>query len=105
MTPNDRIAKALNGSKLDPESIIDIEEAEQSAEGLSAAFEVAGDRIAGALDRAARTGEISFSQMAESVARDLARLAVQSNGTCLWREWRARIYHRDYPIVERERGA
>lgn len=77
MTPNDRIAKALNGSKLDPESIIDIEEAEQSAEGLSAAFEVAGDRIAGALDRAARTGEISFSQMAESVARDLARLAVQ----------------------------
>lgn len=77
MTPNDRIAKALKGSKLDPETVIDLEDAEQSAEGLSVAFEVAGDRIAAALDRAARMGEISFSQMAESVARDLARLAVQ----------------------------
>ena len=77
MTPNDRIAQALNGSKLDPETVIDLEDAEQSAEGLSVAFEVAGDRIAAALDRAARTGEISFLQMAESVARDLARLAVQ----------------------------
>ena len=48
----------------------------QGAENIAQAFEQAGDRIAGALTRAARTGELSFNNLAESVARDLARLAV-----------------------------
>lgn len=39
-------------------------------------FEVAGDRIATALERAARSGELSFNALAESVARDLARMAI-----------------------------
>ena len=77
MSPNERIAKALNKASNQAEATFDLTEAEQSAEGLSAAFEMAGDRIARSLEGAARRGEFSFSQMAESVARDLARLAVQ----------------------------
>lgn len=48
----------------------------EGAENVARAFELAGDRISGALTRAARTGELSFNSLAESVARDLARLAV-----------------------------
>lgn len=69
MTPENEAAKAL--------SDFDIDEAITSADDMARAFEAAGDRIATALQRAAQTGEFSFSQMAESVARDLARLAVQ----------------------------
>ncbi len=58
-------------------SSFDISEATQSADEMAAAFEVASNRIANALQSAARTGEFSFSQMAESIARDLARIAVQ----------------------------
>lgn len=54
-----------------------IEEAEQSAEAMAQAFEQASERIAGALQRAASSGEVSFSQMAESISRDMARIAVQ----------------------------
>ena len=39
-------------------------------------FEVAGDRIANSLERAARRGEFSFNALASSVAQDLTRLAV-----------------------------
>ena len=48
----------------------------EAAENVARAFELAGDRISGALTRAARTGELSFNSLAESVAQDLARLAV-----------------------------
>ncbi len=48
----------------------------QGAENIARAFELAGDRISNALTRAARTGELSFNSLAESVAQDLARLAV-----------------------------
>lgn len=58
-------------------SEFDVDEAKQSAEDMARAFELAGDRIASALQSAASRGELSFSQMAEQISRDLARLAVQ----------------------------
>lgn len=48
----------------------------QSAEDMADAFERAGARIANSLERAAQSGQLSFSGMAESVLNDLARLAV-----------------------------
>ena len=47
-----------------------------AAEDIATAFEIAGDRISLALERAARSGEFSFNSLAESVTRDLARLAI-----------------------------
>jgi len=55
----------------------DIEGATDAANDMAQAFEQAGDRISNALERAARMGEFSFSEMAESISRDLARLAIQ----------------------------
>ena len=46
-----------------------------AADDLARAFEVAGDRISAALERAARTGEFSFNDLASSVAQDLTRVA------------------------------
>jgi len=48
----------------------------QAADDLARVFEVAGDRIANSLERAARRGEFSFNALASSVAQDLTRLAV-----------------------------
>jgi len=47
-----------------------------AADDIAKAFELAGDRITHALERAARSGEFSFNALAESVTRDLARLAI-----------------------------
>ena len=46
-----------------------------AADDLARAFEAAGDRISSALERAARSGEFSFNDLASSVAQDLTRLA------------------------------
>ena len=46
------------------------------ADDLARAFEAAGDRISTALERAARSGEFSFSDLASSVAQDLTSLAI-----------------------------
>jgi len=48
----------------------------EASETLSQAFERAGSSIESALTRAARTGEFSFSTMADAILRDLSRLAV-----------------------------
>lgn len=48
-----------------------------AAEALGAAFDQAGTRIEQALGRAARTGELDFSRMAESILRDFARIAAE----------------------------
>ncbi|MEE2567325.1 phage tail tape measure C-terminal domain-containing protein [Hyphobacterium marinum] len=48
----------------------------EASESLSRAFERAGSSIESALSRAARTGELSFSAMADAIVRDLSRLAV-----------------------------
>jgi len=48
----------------------------EAANALADVFEQAGERIAGSLERAAQSGELSFNQMAESVLNDLARIAV-----------------------------
>lgn len=48
----------------------------QDADDLATAFEAAGERIAASLEGAARRGELSFNDMAESILRDLARLAI-----------------------------
>ena len=50
---------------------------EEAAERAALVFEQAGERISTALDRAARSGEVSFNRMAESILQDLARIAIQ----------------------------
>ena len=47
-----------------------------AANALADIFEQAGERIAGSLERAAQSGELSFNSLAESVLNDLARIAV-----------------------------
>lgn len=47
-----------------------------TAEATARAFEQAGARIALALGNAARSGELSFNALAESLTQDLARLAI-----------------------------
>ncbi len=49
-----------------------------AADALGAAFDSAGARIEQALGRAARSGELDFSRMAESILRDLARIAAEA---------------------------
>ena len=48
----------------------------ESAENIARAFELAGERISSSLERAAKSGEFSFNTLAESITRDLAKLAV-----------------------------
>jgi len=55
----------------------DVAASAKAADEMAQAFELAGNRIADALQNAAQTGEFSFSKMTESIARDLAGLAVQ----------------------------
>ncbi|MBR9806552.1 MAG: hypothetical protein GYB49_04935 [Alphaproteobacteria bacterium] len=50
----------------------------QAAEALEAAFGRAGQSIETALGQAARSGELNFERMAESILRDLARVAAES---------------------------
>ena len=69
MTDTNRVAQVVSN--------FDIEGAADVANDMAQAFEKAGDRISNALERAARKGEFSFSNMAESITRDLARLAVR----------------------------
>lgn len=58
-------------------SNFDVGATSRAADEMAQTFEIAGNRIAEALQNAAQAGEFSFSQMTESIARDLARLAVQ----------------------------
>lgn len=48
----------------------------ETSEALAQAFDRAGQSIETALVRAARTGELSFSAMADAILRDLSRLAI-----------------------------
>ena len=48
----------------------------EDADAMAASFEAAGDRIARSLEAAARRGELSFNAMAETILKDLARVAV-----------------------------
>jgi len=50
--------------------------AQKAADAAARAFEVAGARIEKTLIKAAKTGELSFNDMAEAILKDLARLAV-----------------------------
>jgi lambda family phage tail tape measure protein len=50
--------------------------ASDAANALADVFEQAGGRIADSLERAAKSGELSFHNLAESVLTDLARIAV-----------------------------
>ncbi len=49
-----------------------------AAEALQRAFETAGTGIEQALSRAARTGELDFQHMADSILADLARIAAEA---------------------------
>jgi len=50
--------------------------AQKAADAAARAFEIAGARIEQTLIKAAKTGELSFNDMAEAILKDLARLAV-----------------------------
>ena len=47
-----------------------------AADDVAKAFEFAGERIALALQQAARSGELSFNSLAESILQDFARTAI-----------------------------
>jgi len=68
MNSPDDAAKALDNFANGP--------AIEAADDVAKAFEFAGERISLALERAARSGEFSFSSLAESISRDLARIAI-----------------------------
>lgn len=68
MNPADQAADALEAFSNGPAS--------DAANALATVFEQAGDRIAGSLERAAKSGELSFNNLAESVLNDLARIAI-----------------------------
>ena len=51
--------------------------AADGADLAAKAFEAAGRRIEAALVKAAKTGELSFHDMAEAILKDLARIAIQ----------------------------
>ncbi|WP_421786021.1 phage tail tape measure C-terminal domain-containing protein [Hyphobacterium sp.] len=51
--------------------------AREAADTMRDAFERAGQSIESALTRAARTGELSFSAMADAILRDLSRVATE----------------------------
>lgn len=68
MNPIDDAAQALDSFANGPGA--------DAANTLADVFEQAGERIAGSLERAAASGELSFNSLAESVLNDLARLAV-----------------------------
>ena len=53
-----------------------VEQGEAGARTLSEAFRTAGEAISDSLERAARTGELSFERMAQSILHDLAELAL-----------------------------
>ncbi len=52
--------------------------AREAAASMERHFVEAGQRIEDALSRAARTGELDFSRMAEAILRDLARIAAEN---------------------------
>ena len=50
----------------------------EAANVLSVAFGAAGEEIEQALSRAAETGTLDFNRMAESILRDLSRIAAEA---------------------------
>ena len=60
----------------DAVAALDTRAALDGADALAGAFEAAGERIARSLEGAAKRGELSFGDMAETILKDLARLAV-----------------------------
>jgi len=67
---------AAAGQAADAIAALDKDGAFQSADEIAEAFEAAGARIAKSLEDAAKSGELSFNAMAESVLTDLAKLAI-----------------------------
>lgn len=52
--------------------------ARQAADALAEAFGQAGEQITLSLGQAARSGELDFQRMAESILRDVARVAAEA---------------------------
>jgi phage-related minor tail protein len=53
------------------------DDAESTAQRIAEAFAEAGEAISGTLEAAALSGSLSFSNMAESILQDLARIALE----------------------------
>ncbi|MDP3460968.1 MAG: phage tail tape measure C-terminal domain-containing protein [Hyphomonas sp.] len=52
--------------------------ARQAADALAQAFGEAGERISLSLGQAAKSGELDFQKMAESILRDIARVTAEA---------------------------
>ena len=52
--------------------------ARQAADALAQAFGEAGERISLSLGQAAKSGELDFQKMADSILRDIARVAAEA---------------------------
>lgn len=64
------------GQAADAIAALDMQDAFRHADDIAGAFEKAGARIAKTLEDAAKSGELSFNALAQSVLNDLAKLAV-----------------------------
>jgi hypothetical protein len=64
------------GQAADAIAALDTDGAFQSADAIAEAFEAAGARIARSFEDAAKSGELSFNALAESVLKDVAKLAI-----------------------------
>ena len=69
MIDTEKAAQALNDFAEGP--------AKTSADAAAEYFELAGKRMANALERAAISGEFSIRDMAAAISRDLAGIAIQ----------------------------
>lgn len=65
----------LNGASAALQEFAQVQ-ARRAADDVGAAFDRAGDRIAAAMGRAARGGEVSFKRLAKIVLEEFARLAL-----------------------------
>lgn len=64
------------GQAADAIAALDTDSVFRSADEIAEAFEAAGARIARSLEDAAKSGELSFNSLADSILKDLARLAI-----------------------------
>lgn len=69
-------SQSAAGQAADAIAALDADGAFQSADAIAEAFEVAGARIAQSFEDAAKSGELSFNALAESVLKDFAKLAI-----------------------------
>lgn len=69
-------SQSAAGQAADAIAALDTDGAFQSADAIAEAFEAAGARIASSFEDTAKSGELSFNALAETVLKDFAKLAI-----------------------------